>query len=47
MLDNEPLSKTRKDLGEKRFRAVFTADAASDGMTGFYRDVLRSTGCHR
>ena len=47
MLDNGPLSETRKDLGEKRFRAVFTADAAADGMTEFYRDVLRNTGCHR
>lgn len=40
MVDGEPLNETRKDLGEKRFRAVFTASAASEGMIGFYQDVL-------
>ena len=47
MLDGRPLKETRKDDGEKRFRTVFTADAACDGMTRFYQDVVRSTGYDR
>jgi glycosyltransferase involved in cell wall biosynthesis len=33
--------EARKDAGERRFRALFTAEAAADGMAGLYRDVLR------
>jgi glycosyltransferase involved in cell wall biosynthesis len=35
--------EARKDAGERRFRALFTAEAAADGMAGLYRDVLRDT----
>jgi hypothetical protein len=37
--------EARKDAGERRFRALFTAEAAADGMAGLYRDVLRDTPC--
>jgi glycosyltransferase involved in cell wall biosynthesis len=43
VLDSGAASEARKDAGEKRFRALFTAAAASDGMAGLYEDVLRDT----
>jgi glycosyltransferase involved in cell wall biosynthesis len=37
-------NEARKDAGQRRFRALFTAEAASEGMSRLYRDVLRDTG---
>jgi len=34
-------NEARKDAGEKRFRKLFTAEAAVGGMVGLYHDVLR------
>ena len=47
MLTQRVGHERRKDAGEDRFRALFTADAAADGMTRLYNDVLRSSGRHR
>jgi glycosyltransferase involved in cell wall biosynthesis len=35
-----PLTEARKDAGEERFRRVFTADAAADGMARLYNEML-------
>lgn len=44
VLERGAENEKRKDAGEKRFRALFTMDVASDGMARLYRDVLRGTG---
>lgn len=36
----------KKDAGERRFRTMFTAEAASAGMTELYEDVLREAKRH-
>jgi glycosyltransferase involved in cell wall biosynthesis len=41
LLERGAANETRKDAGERRFRALFTAEAASHGMAEFYQDVLR------
>ena len=41
VLEDSAAHEARKDAGQRRFRALFTADAAADGMAGLYRDVLR------
>jgi len=46
-LEHGSLDETKKDFGMRRFRTLFTADAASDGMAGFYRDVLHETRARR
>lgn len=33
--------EAKKDAGERRFRTMFTAEAAADGMAEFYEEVLR------
>jgi glycosyltransferase involved in cell wall biosynthesis len=43
VLESGTASEARKDAGEKRFRTLFTAEAASDGMAGLYENVLRDT----
>jgi glycosyltransferase involved in cell wall biosynthesis len=43
VLESGTANEARKDAGEKRFRMLFTAEAASDGMAGLYEDVLRDT----
>jgi glycosyltransferase involved in cell wall biosynthesis len=40
-----PMNETRKDAGEQRFRMLFTAEAAAEGMAGLYQDVLSVAGC--
>jgi glycosyltransferase involved in cell wall biosynthesis len=44
MLERDAMNETKKDAGERRFRNLFTAEAASDGMAALYRAVLRDTG---
>lgn len=44
VLESGTANEARKDAGEKRFRTLFTAEAASEGMAGLYEDVLRDTG---
>jgi len=34
-------NEERKDAGQKRFRSLFTVEAAAEAMAGFYGDVLR------
>jgi glycosyltransferase involved in cell wall biosynthesis len=36
-----------RDSGEERFRVLFTAEAAAEGMVDLYRDVLQTTSCRR
>lgn len=42
VLRGGPENDARRDAGEKRFRALFTAEAACDGMVKMYEDVLRT-----
>jgi glycosyltransferase involved in cell wall biosynthesis len=44
MLERGAMNEAKKDAGERRFRNLFTAEAASDGMAALYRGVLRDTG---
>ena len=41
VLRGGPLNDARRDAGEKRFRAFFTTEAASEGMENLYQDVLQ------
>jgi glycosyltransferase involved in cell wall biosynthesis len=41
VLESAAANEARKAAGERRFRTLFTAEAASDGMARFYEDVLR------
>ena len=36
-------NETRKDAGERRFNALFSADASADALARLYSDVLRET----
>jgi glycosyltransferase involved in cell wall biosynthesis len=42
VLERGTANDASKDAGERRFRHLFTADAAADGMASLYRDVLRT-----
>ena len=42
VLERGGRNEARKDAAAKRFRELFSAEAASDGMAGLYRDILRS-----
>jgi len=44
VLEGSAVNDARKDAGEVRFRTVFTAEAAADGMAAMYRDILRDIG---
>jgi len=44
VLDPGATNEVRKDTGQRRFRMLFTAEAASEGMARLYGDVLRVTG---
>jgi glycosyltransferase involved in cell wall biosynthesis len=46
-LERDAVNEARRDAGQRRFRAYFTAEAAADGMAGLYRDVLRGPRRHR
>jgi glycosyltransferase involved in cell wall biosynthesis len=46
MLEQGTANDARKDAGERRFRQLFTAEAAAGGMAGLYQDVLRGTRRH-
>jgi glycosyltransferase involved in cell wall biosynthesis len=37
------VNEAKKDAGQRRFRRLFTVEAAADGMAGFYQDVLRDS----
>jgi glycosyltransferase involved in cell wall biosynthesis len=41
------VNDAQRDVGEKRFRALFTAEAASEGMVELYQNVLQRTHCRR
>jgi glycosyltransferase involved in cell wall biosynthesis len=43
VLKGGAVNEARMDAGERRFRALFSAETAADGMVGLYRDVLRET----
>jgi glycosyltransferase involved in cell wall biosynthesis len=43
VLRRNPVHEAWKDAGERRFHALFTAEAASVGMMKLYRNVLRNT----
>ncbi len=47
VLELSAMNEVRKDAGEMRFRAFFTAETAADGMARLYQDVLRDTRCPR
>lgn len=47
VLRSGALNDARKDAGEKRFHALFTADAAAEGMLDLYRDVLKKARIHQ
>jgi glycosyltransferase involved in cell wall biosynthesis len=38
------VNEAKKDAGQRRFRRLFTVEAAADGMARFYQDVLRDSG---
>jgi glycosyltransferase involved in cell wall biosynthesis len=44
VLEGGTVNEARKDAGERRFKALFSADAAADAMAQLYSDVLRDTG---
>lgn len=37
------VNEAKKDAGQRRFRRLFTVEAAADRMAGFYQDVLRDS----
>jgi glycosyltransferase involved in cell wall biosynthesis len=41
VLEDGSANEAKKDAGQRRFRSLFTAEAAADGMAGFYQDALR------
>jgi glycosyltransferase involved in cell wall biosynthesis len=41
------LNEALRDTGEERFRALFTSEAASEGMANLYQDVLQKSPCRR
>lgn len=41
VLEHDAGSEVKKDAGQRRFRALFTTEAASDGMVRLYSDVLQ------
>jgi glycosyltransferase involved in cell wall biosynthesis len=43
VLGNRAAHEARRDLGQRRFQALFTAETAADGMTKLYEDVLGQT----
>lgn len=43
VLEQGAMNETKRDAGERRFRALFTAEAAADGMAGIYHDALNCT----
>jgi glycosyltransferase involved in cell wall biosynthesis len=44
VLEGGPVNQARKDAGQRRFRELFTAAAAAQGMAGLYQDVLDQDG---
>lgn len=43
VLKDETANQAKRDAGESRFRKLFTAESAAEGMAGLYEDVLQST----
>lgn len=43
VLEGGAMNEASKDAGQARFKKLFTADAASDGMASLYQDVLRGS----
>jgi glycosyltransferase involved in cell wall biosynthesis len=44
VLTGGPVSEMRRDVGEKRFKTFFSADAGADGMASLYQEALRTAG---
>ena len=44
VLEGGAVNEARRDAGQRRFRALFTVDAACEGMAGLYEGVLRASG---
>jgi glycosyltransferase involved in cell wall biosynthesis len=44
VLEGGAVNEARKDAGQRRFRTLFTVDAACEGMAGLYEGVLRANG---
>jgi glycosyltransferase involved in cell wall biosynthesis len=44
VLEAETVNESKKDAGQRRFNALFTADAAAGGMAGLYQRVLCDSG---
>jgi glycosyltransferase involved in cell wall biosynthesis len=40
VLEGGAVNEAKKDAGQRRFRSLFTVEAAVDGMARFYQDVL-------
>jgi glycosyltransferase involved in cell wall biosynthesis len=47
VLEAGAVNEARMDAGQKRFRALFTAEAAADGMARLYQDVLHDSRRHQ
>lgn len=45
VLERGAANEPKKDAGQQRFHALFTAEAASDGMASLYQDVLGRPKC--
>lgn len=43
VLEEGAANEARKDAGERRFKTLFSEEAASDRMARFYQDVFRNT----
>jgi glycosyltransferase involved in cell wall biosynthesis len=43
VFEGRAVNEAKKDAGQRRFRRLFTVEAAADGMAGFYQDVLRDS----
>jgi glycosyltransferase involved in cell wall biosynthesis len=46
VLEAGAVNEAKKDAGQRRFRTLFTADAAADGMACLYQDLLRDSKRH-
>lgn len=47
VLESGAANEPKKDAGQRRFHALFTAEAVSDGMARLYQDVLGGPRCYR
>ena len=47
VLEQGAVNEMRRDAGVRRFRTVFTAEAASEGMAKLYQDALQDARPHQ